>query len=75
MNRNSLTRRHQTSDQTGKNSPEHGALHQKPDINPAEKLNELDADEQADICESLHDHADELYRSCLARFGDDGEAL
>ncbi|PDN09737.1 Rop family plasmid primer RNA-binding protein, partial [Salmonella enterica] len=20
----------------------------------------------------LHDHADELYRSCLARFGDDG---
>ncbi|WP_113399225.1 Rop family plasmid primer RNA-binding protein, partial [Escherichia coli] len=24
-------------------------------------------------CESLHDHADELYRSCLARFGDDGE--
>ncbi len=25
-----------------------------------EKLNELDADEQADICESLHDHADEL---------------
>ena len=39
-----------------------------------EKLNELDADEQADICESLHDHADELYRSCLARFGDDGEA-
>lgn len=40
-----------------------------------EKLNELDADEQADICESLYDHADELYRSCLARFGDDGEAL
>ncbi|MGK3550352.1 Rop family plasmid primer RNA-binding protein, partial [Escherichia coli] len=36
-----------------------------------EKLNELDADEQADICESLHDHADELYRSCLARFGDE----
>nr|1NKD_A Chain A, ROP [Escherichia coli]1RPO_A Chain A, ROP PROTEIN [Escherichia coli] len=42
-----------------------------------EKLNELAdaADEQADICESLHDHADELYRSCLARFGDDGENL
>ena len=39
-----------------------------------EKLNDLDADEQADICESLHDHADELYRSCLARFGDDGES-
>ena len=36
-----------------------------------EKLNELDADDQADICEALHDHADELYRSCLARFGDD----
>ncbi|MBS9710785.1 Rop family plasmid primer RNA-binding protein, partial [Escherichia coli] len=26
-------------------------------------------------CEALHDHADELYRSCLARFGDDGENL
>ncbi|WP_411904907.1 Rop family plasmid primer RNA-binding protein [Salmonella enterica] len=39
-----------------------------------EKLNDLDADEQADICESLHDHADELYRSCLARFGYDGES-
>ncbi|ECG5863013.1 Rop family plasmid primer RNA-binding protein, partial [Salmonella enterica subsp. enterica serovar Oranienburg] len=26
-----------------------------------------------DICESLHDHADNRYRSCLARFGDDGE--
>ncbi len=36
-----------------------------------EKLNELDADEQADICESLHDHADELYRSCLG----DGHSL
>ncbi|WDY07562.1 Rop family plasmid primer RNA-binding protein [Salmonella enterica] len=24
-----------------------------------EKLNELDADDQADICEALHDHADE----------------
>nr|7KAE_A Chain A, Regulatory protein rop [Escherichia coli]7KAE_B Chain B, Regulatory protein rop [Escherichia coli] len=34
-----------------------------------EKLNELDADEQADIAESLHDHADELYRSALARWG------
>lgn len=39
-----------------------------------EKLDELGADEQADICESLHDQADELYRSCLARFGDDGES-
>ncbi|WP_077951911.1 Rop family plasmid primer RNA-binding protein, partial [Salmonella enterica] len=38
------------------------------------KLNDLDADGQADICEALHDHADELYRSCLARFGDDGES-
>ncbi|EFO4252603.1 Rop family plasmid primer RNA-binding protein [Escherichia coli] len=30
-----------------------------------EKLNELDVDDQAD----------ELYRSCLAHFGDDGENL
>ncbi|WP_332121920.1 Rop family plasmid primer RNA-binding protein, partial [Escherichia coli] len=26
-----------------------------------ENLNEMDADEQEDICESLHNHADELY--------------
>ncbi len=39
-----------------------------------EKLTDLDADEQADICESLHDHADELYRSRRARFGEDGES-
>ncbi|WP_332127486.1 Rop family plasmid primer RNA-binding protein, partial [Escherichia coli] len=31
--------------------------------------------QQAHICDWLHDHADELYRSCLARFGDDGENL
>ncbi len=37
-----------------------------------EKLNELDADEQADNCESLHDHSDELCRSCLARLGEAG---
>nr|1F4M_A Chain A, ROP ALA2ILE2-6 [Escherichia coli]1F4M_B Chain B, ROP ALA2ILE2-6 [Escherichia coli]1F4M_C Chain C, ROP ALA2ILE2-6 [Escherichia coli]1F4M_D Chain D, ROP ALA2ILE2-6 [Escherichia coli]1F4M_E Chain E, ROP ALA2ILE2-6 [Escherichia coli]1F4M_F Chain F, ROP ALA2ILE2-6 [Escherichia coli]1F4N_A Chain A, ROP ALA2ILE2-6 [Escherichia coli]1F4N_B Chain B, ROP ALA2ILE2-6 [Escherichia coli] len=40
-----------------------------------EKANELDADEIADIAESIHDHADEIYRSALARFGDDGENL
>ncbi len=39
-----------------------------------EKLNDLDADEQADICESHHDHADALYRSCHARCGEDGES-
>ncbi len=39
-----------------------------------ENLNDLDAHEQAVLCESVHDHADELYRSCLARFGDDGES-
>ena len=44
-------------------------------LNASGETQRLDADEQADICESLHDHADELYRSCLARFGDDGENL
>ncbi len=39
-----------------------------------EKLNDLDADELADIIESLHDHDDELYGSCLARVADDGES-
>ncbi|WP_077737954.1 Rop family plasmid primer RNA-binding protein, partial [Escherichia coli] len=33
-----------------------------------QKLNDLHAHEQPDICEYLHDHAHELYRSCLARF-------
>ncbi|MGJ8863276.1 Rop family plasmid primer RNA-binding protein [Salmonella enterica subsp. enterica serovar Kentucky] len=39
-----------------------------------EKLKEIDSHEQADICESHNDHADQLYRSCLARFCDDGES-
>ncbi len=39
-----------------------------------EKLNDLYADAPAEICESHHDHADELYRSCLARFGYDGDS-
>ncbi len=39
-----------------------------------ETLNDLDADEQADICASLHDPAADLSRSCLARVGDDGES-
>ncbi|MDO2103017.1 Rop family plasmid primer RNA-binding protein [Escherichia coli] len=38
-----------------------------------EELNEVDADEHADIFESLHDQADELYRRSLSRFGDDEE--
>jgi Rop protein. len=37
-----------------------------------EKLNDLDADEQANICESLYDHPDELYRAA-SRFWYDGE--
>nr|WP_315898424.1 Rop family plasmid primer RNA-binding protein [Proteus mirabilis]WNW22281.1 Rop family plasmid primer RNA-binding protein [Proteus mirabilis] len=41
-----------------------------------EKLNELDADEQGEHpLIASRPHADELYRSCLARFGDDGENL
>ncbi len=39
-----------------------------------EKLNDLDADEQEDMCEAVHDLADDLYRRCLARCGDDGES-
>ncbi|MDO2103055.1 Rop family plasmid primer RNA-binding protein [Escherichia coli] len=38
-----------------------------------EKLIEDNADDQADIREPPPGHADELFRSCLARFGDDGE--
>ncbi len=36
-----------------------------------EKLDALDADEQAAICEQLHEVADELYQRCRERFGDD----
>ncbi len=39
-----------------------------------ENRTDLDADEQSAICESLHAPADELYRSALARCGDDGES-
>ncbi|EPZ2885423.1 Rop family plasmid primer RNA-binding protein [Escherichia coli] len=35
-------------------------------------LEKLDADEQAAICEQLHEVADELYQRCRERFGDDG---
>lgn len=33
-----------------------------------EKLNELDADKQADICEQLHEHAEQLHHSVEQRF-------
>ncbi len=39
-----------------------------------ENLNDMDAAEQAAICDSNHDHAPEHYRSCLARFRDDGQS-
>ncbi|MCH6106599.1 Rop family plasmid primer RNA-binding protein, partial [Salmonella enterica] len=39
-----------------------------------EKLNDQDAEEQPDICDSLHDHSHELNRRSIARFGDDGES-
>ena len=48
------------SDKTGKTAPTWPALSEGETLTLLEKLNELDADEQADICESLHDHADEL---------------
>ncbi|MGD7042894.1 Rop family plasmid primer RNA-binding protein, partial [Klebsiella pneumoniae] len=30
-----------------------------------EKLNELDLDAEADLCEKLHDDAEHLFRTCL----------
>ena len=39
-----------------------------------EKLNELDVDREADICEELHESAEVLYRQLLMAFPeDDGE--
>ena len=35
-----------------------------------EKLNELDLDVEADLCEKLHEEAEELYCSLAARLGD-----
>jgi hypothetical protein len=61
------------SDQTGKNRLTWPFISQT--LTLLEKLNELDADERADICESLHDHADSFTAAALARFGDDGENL
>ena len=36
-----------------------------------EKLNELDQDEQADLCEKLHEDSEALYQSLVAKFGEE----
>ena len=40
-----------------------------------EKLNELDLDDEADLCETLHDDAEELFLVMAEKFGgeDDGK--
>lgn len=35
-----------------------------------EKLNELDLDTEADLCEQLHEDAEQLYRTLAIRLGD-----
>jgi len=35
-----------------------------------EKLNELDLDAEADVCEKLHEDAEYLFRRLLTRFND-----
>lgn len=35
-----------------------------------EKLNELDLDTEADLCEKLHEDAEQLYRALAIRLGD-----
>ncbi|MGC6101286.1 Rop family plasmid primer RNA-binding protein [Enterobacter quasiroggenkampii] len=40
-----------------------------------EKLNELDLDVEANLCEKLHEEAEELYCSLVARLGDASEVV
>ncbi|ECQ0146939.1 Rop family plasmid primer RNA-binding protein [Salmonella enterica] len=40
-----------------------------------EKLNELDLDVEADLCEKLHEEAEELYCSLASRLGDAPEVV
>ena len=35
-----------------------------------EKLNELDLDAEADLCEKLHEDVEQLYRTLAIRLGD-----
>ena len=35
-----------------------------------EKLNELDLDTEADLCEKLHEDAEQIYRTLAIRLGD-----
>lgn len=35
-----------------------------------EKLNELDLDTEADLCEAIHEDAEQLYRTLAIRLGD-----
>ncbi|GJK28076.1 MULTISPECIES: Rop family plasmid primer RNA-binding protein [Enterobacteriaceae] len=35
-----------------------------------EKLNEMDLDTEADLCEKLHEDAEQLYRTLAIRLGD-----
>ena len=35
-----------------------------------EKLNEMDLDAEADLCEKLHEDAEQLYRTLAIRLGD-----
>ena len=40
-----------------------------------EKLNELDLDAEADLCEKLHEDAEALYCSLATRLGDASEVV
>lgn len=40
-----------------------------------EKLNELDLDAEADLCEKLHEDAEQLFSTLAARLGDAPEAV
>lgn len=40
-----------------------------------EKLNELDLDAEADLCEKLHEDAEQLFSTLVARLGDAPEVI
>lgn len=55
-----------SDDEAVKNCAEHGKIHSGPEPTPAGKLNELDFNSEADMCEKLHEDAEPLHSSLMA---------
>jgi hypothetical protein len=51
-------------EQRTKNCAEYGQIHSGQSLLLLEKLNALDFDTEADLCEKLHEDTEQLYRVC-----------